>query len=132
MYVRRIVLMTIGVVGLAASSGCGGGTGALEVVRGEGGGPVGSIVIGPAIQFVSGHNGSTNPAVDTIPVGATVTWSWSGALPHSVQSIGTPSFTSSGIFNASRTYARTFTAPGTYRYECAVHGPQMSGTLVVQ
>jgi plastocyanin len=53
-------------------------------------------------------------------------------LPHSVQSLGTPSFASSPIQNASRTYTRTFTAPGTYRYECAVHGPSMSGTLVVQ
>ena len=84
------------------------------------------MTIGPGIQFVSGHNGSTNAAVDTIAVGSTVTWTWTGSLPHSVQSVGTASFASSG------TYAVTFAAPGTYKYDCAVHGQLMTGTIVVQ
>jgi len=33
---------------------------------------------------VSSYNGTMNPAVDTIPVGGTVTWTWTGSLPHSV------------------------------------------------
>jgi len=89
------------------------------------------VTAGPGIQFVSGHNGSTNAAVDTIAVGATVTWSWTGSLPHSVQSVGSTSFASSGTMTGSGTYAVTFTAPGTYQYDCAVHG-QMMGTIVVQ
>jgi len=28
-------------------------------------------------------------------------------------------------------YKFTFTAPGTYQYECAVHGAMMTGTIVV-
>jgi plastocyanin len=30
------------------------------------------------------------------------------------------------------TYTRTFTAPGTYNYHCAVHGAAMAGTITVQ
>jgi plastocyanin len=31
-----------------------------------------------------------------------------------------------------KTYSVTFTTPGTYQYDCAVHGEQMTGTIVVQ
>src|SRR5881398_1675 len=118
-------------VGTAGAVAGGGGGGAGGGGAGGGGGPVGSVTAGPGIQFVSGHNGSTNAAVDTIAVGATVTWSWTGSLPHSVQSVGSTSFASSGTMTGSGTYAVTFTAPGTYQYDCAVHG-QMMGTIVVQ
>ena len=79
-------------------------------------------------------NGSSNPAVDTVAVGGTVTWTWATteALPHSVQSTGTPSFTSSGIQTGpGNTYQFTFTTAGTYQYDCAVHGQMMTGTIVV-
>ena len=100
--------------------------------RGPGGGPVGAVTMGPGIQFTSSHNGSQNPAVDTIQVGATVTWTWTGGLPHGVQSLGTPAFPNSDIKSGSGTYAATFAAAGTYEYDCAVHGTAMRGTIVVQ
>jgi len=98
----------------------------------QGGGPVGAVTVGPDIRFVSSHNGSRNPAVDTIPVGGSVTWTWTGSLPHSVHSLGSTTFASSAIKTGSGTHAVTFTAPGTYQYDCAVHGPAMSGVIVVQ
>jgi hypothetical protein len=46
--------------------------------------------------------------------------------------VGSPSFTSSGILTGSgSSYSFTFTAPGTYQYDCAVHGQMMTGTIVV-
>jgi plastocyanin len=85
------------------------------------------------IFFKSVHNGSLNPAVDTIPAGATVLWTWVGSLPHSVESTGVPSFTSSSVMTgAGRTYALKFTTAGTYTYDCAVHATQMTGRIVVQ
>ena len=117
---------------LAAGIACGTSAGPSDVVPGEGGGPVGSIIAGSSIQFVSGHNGSTNPAVDTIPVGTTVTWTWRGDLPHSVRSTSQPAFTGSGIRTGSGTHAVLFNVPGTYRYECGVHGPEMTGRILVQ
>jgi hypothetical protein len=86
------------------------------------------------IFFKSVLNGSSNPAVDTVAVGGTVTWTWATteALPHSVQSTGSPSFTSSGIQTGpGNTYQFTFTTAGTYQYDCAVHGQMMTGTIVV-
>jgi plastocyanin len=87
------------------------------------------------IFFASGHNPTSNPAVDTVAVNGTVTWTWvaSAALPHSVQSLGQPSFTSSTTkTGAGNTHSFTFTAAGVYQYNCAVHGPLMTGTVVVR
>jgi plastocyanin len=70
-----------------------------------------------------------------VAVGTTVTWTWTntGSVSHSVQSLDSPSFASSAIKTGSgSTYQVTFTAPGTYHYDCAVHGTAMSGTVVVQ
>ena len=109
------------------------GTSAGNNNGGTGGGPVGQIVVGNNF-FQSAHNNS-RPAVDTVAVGQTVTWTWTstGSTPHSVESEGTPSFTSSDVKTGNgMTYTMTFTAPGTYHYDCAVHGSMMSGTVVVQ
>ena len=89
-----------------------------------------SVTVGAAILFKSDGNLSSNPAVDTIAVGGTVTWSWAGGS-HSVQSTGSPSFTSSGIM-MSGNYSHTFTTAGVYRYDCAVHSSLMTGTIVVR
>lgn len=118
------IITTIALAGLAACDSSAYGPGA-------GGGPVGSVTIGPGVEFVSRHNGSVNPAVDTIAVGATVTWTWSGNRPHSVRSTGSPNFASSGTLTGSGTYAVRFDVPGTYRYDCVVDGQAMTGTIVV-
>jgi plastocyanin len=84
--------------------------------------------------FRSDRNASTNPAVDTVAVGSTVRWTWgrTGSVPHNVQSVGTPSFESGGIKTGDgNTYEITFTAPGSYRYNCAIHGNMMTGLVVV-
>src|SRR5438128_7834626 len=139
----RVRTAVIGMLTLASLAGCGGygGTGMYGGGGGGyggggggggGGGPVGSVTAGPGIEFVSGHNGSSNAAVDTIAIGGTVTWAWTGSLPHSVQSVGSPSFASSSTMTGSGTYAVGFDAPGRYQYECAVHGQLMTGTIVVR
>ena len=70
-----------------------------------------------------------------IAVGGAATWTWdanSGAYGgHSVQSLGSVGFASSAV-QSSGTYSVTFTTPGTYQYDCAVHGTAMSGTIVVR
>ena len=82
--------------------------------------------------FASGRNGSWNPAVDTIPVGRTVTWDWFVGT-HSVQSVGTPSFTSSASMRgATAEYKFTFSKAGTYAYNCVHHPQAMTGRIVVR
>ena len=116
-----------GGLGYAAPGGGYGGGGD----GGGGGGQAGAVTVGTGIQFVSSHNASTNPAVDTITAGSTMTWTWSGTLPHSVRSTGTPAFTSSGVLTGAGSYSVTFTTAGTYKYDCGVHGAAMTGTIVV-
>ena len=87
------------------------------------------------IFFASAHNGTSNPAVDTVAVNGTVTWTWAPteALQHSVESTGAPNFTSSAVqVGPGKTYQFTFTAPGTYQYDCAVHLTAMTGRIVVR
>ena len=130
----RIATAVIGLLALAALAGCksptyGGGGGG-----GGGGGPAGEIVVGN-ILFKSAHNGTQNPAIDSVAVGSTVTWTWTatGSVAHTVQSQGTPNFASSPIETGDgKTYSVTFTTPGTYQYDCAVHGAAMSGRIVVR
>lgn len=123
--VKLLMLTAAGVVGCSSSS-----TGPTP----GGGGAPGTVTVGN-IFFLSGHNGTRNPAVDTVTAGTTVTWTWTntGSTPHSVLSENSPSFTSSATMTGNgKTYSLMFTTPGTYEYDCAVHGEQMTGTIVVQ
>ena len=126
---------------LAALTACGGATSPLGG-GGDGGGggggggasPVGHVTVGN-IFFRSAHNGSENPAVDTIAAGESVTWTWNAAGSHTVQSTGVPPeiFRNSVVMaEANDTYTVTFRNPGTYSYDCAIHGSAMTGTIVVQ
>ncbi|HEX3235044.1 MAG TPA: plastocyanin/azurin family copper-binding protein [Gemmatimonadales bacterium] len=88
-------------------------------------------------SFTSDRNESSNPAVDTLAIGGTVTWSWGpGAGSHSVrsnQTPGAPTFASSVVKTGSgQSYAVTFTEAGTYTYDCSIHGAAMTGRVVVR
>lgn len=83
--------------------------------------------------FKSARNNTQAPARDTVAVGGTVTWTWTGSNPHTVLSTGSPSFTSSSNpTQTTGTYQFTFNSAGTYTYECGIHGPSMSGVMVVR
>lgn len=68
-----------------------------------------------------------SPATLTVPVGTTVTWTNQDGSNHLVKF----SDAASTRLKKGATYARTFTEPGTYPYECSIH-PSMTGTVVVQ
>lgn len=131
MWIRGGTFFTLALASILACSGGGYGGPTSPGAGGGGGGPAGAVTIGAGIQFTSQHNGTMNPAVDTITAGASVTWTWTGNLPHGVQSIGTPSFQSSGTRTGSGTYSVTFDTPGTYLYDCSTHGREMTGKIVV-
>ena len=125
---RATWILATALISLAACQGAtspGGG--------GGGGGLVGHVTVGNNF-FRSDHNGSQNPAVDTIAAGSSVTWTWNAAGQHSIQSTGTPGiFRSSVVMSAANSsYVITLNTPGTYTYDCAVHGAAMSGRIVVQ
>jgi plastocyanin len=69
-----------------------------------------------------------DPAAVEIPVGATVTWTNTGAAPHTATA-------SDGTFDSGQlapgaTFSHTFNAAGTFPYICQIH-PQMTGTVTV-
>ena len=127
-WIMAAVLFSVAACGGVTSPYGGGGGGSA----GGGGGPVGQVTVGNNF-FRSAHNGSQNPAVDTIAAGSGITWRWNAAGTHSVRSTGAPSFTNSGVLSAANaSYSLTFNTPGTYSYDCSVHGSAMTGRVVVQ
>jgi plastocyanin len=85
------------------------------------------------IYFTSNRNLTSNPAVDTLAVGGTVTWHWvNEGVPHNVASTGSPSFTGSGSAQSSGSYQFTFNAAGSYSYICELHPQQMTGRVLVR
>jgi plastocyanin len=69
-----------------------------------------------------------SPTTLTVAQGATVTWSNTGLARHTVVA-DDGSFRSPDV-RSGQTFARTFTAPGTYTYICDIH-PEMTGTIAV-
>jgi len=83
--------------------------------------------------FESERNATQNPAVDTLAAGGTVTWTWIAEGEHSIRSTNTPNFDSSPTQRAAGSeYRATFSEPGTYGYDCSVHGSPMTGQIVVR
>jgi plastocyanin len=82
--------------------------------------------------FRSARNGSTNPAVDTVAVGGTVTWTWTQTGSHGVR-FDDPAFPPSPELSAvGSQHSATFPAAGSYTYDCTIHGPIMNGRVVVR
>jgi plastocyanin len=123
-WIMAAAVLSLAACGDMSSPGGGGG----------GGGAVGLVAVGNNF-FRSAHNGSQNQAVDTIAAGSSVTWRWNAAGSHSIQSTGIPPevFRNSVVMaGANDSYTITFNNPGTYTYDCAVHGSAMTGRIVVQ
>jgi plastocyanin len=108
------------------------------MASGDGGGPLPDpteIAVTVAdISFTSDRNGTTDPAVDTLAINGTVTWTWGpGAGSHSVRSTGSPSFVSSLVKTGTgQSYSLVFTEAGTYEYDCSIHGGAMTGRIVIR
>ena len=68
------------------------------------------------------------PALLTITVGDTVTWTNSDTLTHTATSVN--GAFDSGDLDVGESYSLTFSAPGTYDYLCTPH-PTMTGRIVV-
>jgi plastocyanin len=86
------------------------------------------------LQFISRQNGSSHPAVDTIPAGETMRWTLTtyNYDEHSLVSVGNPSFVGGDFPYAARSSVSvTFTTPGTYQYTDFFY-PGATGFVVVQ
>jgi plastocyanin len=130
----KSVLVALAVVSLAACGG-GGGGGGSQVTSPP---PTGNTPPPPPSNSITVSNNNYSPANKSIAVGATVNWAWN-TCTGDVYS-GTTCTSHSVTFDDGSTsptqdqgtYSRTFTAPGTYNYHCAIHGAAMSGSVTVQ
>lgn len=123
---RRWSLLSLGLATLLAGCGSDGPSGGNDV-------PPSSLSVDVGNNFFrSVRNGSLDPAIDTVAVGGTVTWTWIQAGSHGVR-FDDPSLTESPLFSANGSvFATTFPAAGTFTYDCIVHGSVMAGIVVVK
>lgn len=120
---------------LACLFGCGGGGAA------GGGSPTGpgtpSGTNNPPPEVISVTNDAFTPASKTVVAGAQVKWDWntcSGDIYGGQTCVAHSVTFDDGVTSATQdkgTFTRSFAAPGTYAYHCAVHGAAMTGTITV-
>ena len=116
---RAILLGILLVAGVAA---CDGTTTPMQGISG-GGGTTTTAAVTIGDNFFS-------PVQDTVGVGGTVTWTWTGVNKHQITfddgAAGSDTLTTG-------TFSRTFSATGTYTYFDGVLGRQvMNGAMIVQ
>jgi plastocyanin len=72
-----------------------------------------------------------SPSDLQVPVGATVTWNWTGSNFHSVvgkfegEDVNSPRLMGTGQ------YLFAFQKAGTFEYQCGVHGASMTGKITI-
>jgi plastocyanin len=122
---RHWLLLSLPLATLLA--GCGDGP------AGTGDTPPSSLTVNLGnVFFQSVHNGTMNPALDTVAVGGTVTWAWTQAGTHSVRFFDDALPESSALSESGSVFRAQFPTAGTYPYDCGIHGAVMSGTIVVK
>jgi plastocyanin len=72
-----------------------------------------------------------HPALQTVAPGATIAFTNADNRRHSA-SFFSSAIVSTPIFTSGTQTVKMPTAPGTYGFQCAVHGAAMSGTIIVQ
>jgi plastocyanin len=115
MYVRLVAL------GLAVLAGF-----AISAVSAIGAAPAGAATVSLSV-----HDFAFSPTPLTVPAGATVTVTNSGATAHTWSSDpGAAKQWSSGNIAPGASFSVTFSQAGTFTYHCNIH-PFMTGTIVV-
>ena len=73
-------------------------------------------------------NFSFAPAMSSVPVGSTITWTNRDDIPHTV--VSTEHAFKSPVLDTDEQFSHRFDAPGTYEYFCSIH-PKMTGRIEV-
>lgn len=123
-----MIAVRFGVVAVAAFLVACGGDGGTDPGGGGGGGGGGSCT--STSNAVTVSNNSFSPRCTTVPVGTTVTWTWSANATngHNVTFATPPNSTT----ETTGTFQRIFNSAGTFTYRCTVHQPAMAGEVRVQ
>lgn len=121
---QRILIGAIVLAAIFALAACGAGNGTETTSTGGT-----QTTAGNAGTSVSIEGFAFSPAVLTIPVGTTVTWTNNDGTNHTVTSDG--GAFDSGALGSGDTFQFTFDEAGSYPYHCTIH-PNMTGTIVVE
>lgn len=73
-----------------------------------------------------------SPASLTVPKDTKVKWTWTGNNPHSVVGKFGNKDVSSEQHKHTGSFELTMDTPGTYSYQCGVHGAAMVAKIIVQ
>lgn len=133
MRVLGVVVLATALVGAACGDDDDGGkaaptaTAKPAATTGGGGG------VPAALTTVKVQDNKFTPGALQVPVGATVTWDWTGSTArHSVkgtfdgQPVESPTLSGTGV------YLFAFQKAGKFEYECGVHGAAMKGVVTIQ
>ena len=81
------------------------------------------------LSDVSVDNFSFAPAMATVTVGSSITWTNRDDIPHTV--VSTEQKFKSPVLDTGEQFSHRFDTPGTYKYFCSIH-PKMTGQIVVE
>jgi plastocyanin len=85
----------------------------------------------PTSAAITIQGNAYHPALQTVAPGATIAFTNADNRRHSA-SFFSSAIVSTPIFTSGTQTVKMPTAPGTYGFQCAVHGAAMSGTIIVQ
>jgi plastocyanin len=94
--------------------------------------PPGQVVVASGDASVQVGDSFFKAANLSVPVGATVTWNWTGRLRHNVYLAGGPRDVNSTSEGHGFVYRKQFTVPGTYRLFCFLHPVTMHQVIEVR
>ena len=122
---------------LLVLTACGGGYGTDPGAYSNPGGTNPGGTTSPNTVMLQTDN-SFSPTTLNVTAGATVTWKWTACDGSGYSACPTHNVTfddGSNVASATQDkgdFNRTFTAAGTYKYHCTIHGSGMSGQVVVK
>ena len=93
--------------------------------------PLGGSAAAATAHSVGISSYAFHPAVLTVSVGDTVTWTNSDQAPHDVTTTSAPVAIHGSRMEKGQSWSYTFTTAGTYAYICSIH-PDMKATVIVQ
>jgi len=86
----------------------------------------------PTNAAITIQGNAYHPASVTVAPGATIAYTNADNRRHSAFFFSTSSIVSTPIFTSGTQTVKMPTAPGTYPFQCAVHGAAMSGSIIVK
>jgi plastocyanin len=127
---KLTALLAVAALGVVAA--CGGSSGYMTSSTNGGGGGGGG---GSSSLNLVMSGTAFSPALDSVAVGSTVTWTNQDGFAHTVTyASGPDAGFDSGNIGSAGTFQHTFMTAGTIVYYCRIHGTPtsgMRGTIVV-